>query len=119
MSEPALHPSLLIHYLALGCSIVLTALSQVLLRSGAIRAKNWASSFMNWRSLSGYFLLLIVTQLMVFAMQEIPLRTMAAWNSSTFIVVLLAAWKFLGEKISPRTMVGSAIIVLGIVVFSL
>lgn len=108
-----------LHELSLALSIVITAFSQVLLRLGARNKARIASAVLNLRTILGYAFFLIVVLLMIYAMQEIPLRTATAWNSATYIITPLAAGWLAKDPLNARMFIGSSFIVLGIVVFSL
>lgn len=106
------------HKLALVIGIFLTALSQVLLRSGAQKKPTWLSSFLNVRTVLGYGLFVFVTALNVHALQTIPLRTVTAWISTTYILTPFMAKWLLKEELNASIMAGSVLILVGIVVFS-
>ena len=108
-----------IHELALAASIVITAFSQVMIRLGAMNKARAIASILNVKTALGYGMFVIVVLLMIFAMQEIPLRTAIAWNSLTYVLTPLAARWLLKDPLNPRMLVGSGVIMLGVVVFSL
>lgn len=107
------------HLVALGTAITLTSASQLLLRTGAIRSRNSIMGMVNPWTAGGCTILALVTVLMVFCLQEIPLRTVVAWNSLTFILTLLAARLFLKEPLTRRKVASTILVVCGIVVFTL
>lgn len=104
---------------ALGLSIILTAFAQSLLRLGAMNKTRIISSFLNIRTLSGYFIFGAVVLLMIYAMQKIPMRTVAAWNSITYILTPLVGHWITKDPFYPRMAFGSIVIAVGIVIFSL
>ena len=108
-----------VHAFALGLAILLTSFSQVLLRSGISNAKNILVGFFNPKTVFGYTLFLLVTLLTVFAMQKIPLRTLTAWNSTTYVLTLLLSHWILRENLNRKMILGGFFIIAGIVVFSL
>ncbi len=79
-----------IHEFALFSSIVLTIVSQILLRAGSRQTKGFFGLFANSFVITGYALFPVVVLLVIFAMQGIPLKTIIAWISSTFFLVPLA-----------------------------
>jgi len=106
------------HWIALGAAIILTSISQVLLRSGAKgKAGLNSPSLLNTRILFGYMIFLVVALLMIYAMQEVSLRAASAMNSITFILVPIMAHKFVKDPMNPRIMLGSLTILIGVVVF--
>jgi drug/metabolite transporter (DMT)-like permease len=103
---------------ALGAGIALTVAAQLLLRSGASRGASFLSSFLNPRTTVGYGLFLLTTVLNVFAMRVIDLKTVTAWTALTYVLTPAAAAWVLGEQPSRRTIAGSALVALGILLFS-
>ena len=106
------------HWIALGVAIMLTSISQVLLRAGAKgQISTKTTSFLNSKILLGYLLFFVVVLLMIYSMQKISLRTASALISITYVLVPLMAHKFVGDPINTRIILGSLTIVVGIVVF--
>lgn len=108
-----------LHATALALGVGLTAVSQVLLRSGARGKDRFYASFLNWHTVIGYGLFVLVTMLNVFAMQTIPLKTVTAWVSLTYVVTMLLSRWLLGEELNRYMLAGAGLIVAGIVLFSL
>lgn len=106
------------HVAALALGIVLTAVSQVLLRSGARNKATLVGSFLNLHTIVGYGLFLMVTMLNVYAMQVIPLKTVTAWISMTYVVTMVLSRWLLKEELNGRMLGGAGLIVAGIIVFS-
>lgn len=111
--------SLSSYEVALALSIVLTAVSQLLLRSGARNRKGFLASFLHPKTISGYGLFLVVTLLTTYSMRVLHLRTVTAWSSLAYVIVPFSAAVFLKENLDRRTIAGSILIALGILVFSL
>lgn len=107
------------HGIALALAIVLTAISQLLLRQGAVRGARWMAGFVNPRSVAGYSLFVLVAALNVFALQAIPLRTLTAWTSLTYVLTIGLSHWILKEKLNAGMLAGCGLIMAGIVVFSL
>lgn len=106
------------HWVALCVAIILTSISQVLLRAGAKgKTGTRPTSFLNPKIFFGYLLFFVVVLLMIYSMQEISLRTASALNSITYILVPLMAYKFVNDPINTRIILGSLTIIVGIVVF--
>lgn len=108
-----------LNVLALALSIGLTALSQVLLRQGARNKTGFIATVFNARTCSGYALFLAVVLLMIYALQQIPLRTAMTWTASTYILTPLVAHRLLNDPFSKKMLGGICLIMLGIIVFSL
>lgn len=106
------------HWLALALSIVFTAFSQGLLRRGAKNKKSLRAVFLNFETISGYGLFLIVVLLMIYAMQQIPMRDVIAWNSLTYILTPIAAKWLASDPLNIKMGLGSVLIATGILFFS-
>jgi drug/metabolite transporter (DMT)-like permease len=98
--------------------IVLTGVSQVLLKIGAKQAKNHVSIFINPYTLTAYSLYLLTTLLTVYALRNIPLNMFYASTSLKFIFVAFLSRIVIGEKLNNRKLVAVSLIVVGVVVFS-
>jgi len=107
-----------IHPAALACAILLTAFSQVLLRSGAARGGRWWHGFLNLATAAGYALFVVDTLLMVLALQGLPLKTVVAWNALTFLLTPAAGAVLLREKLNARVLTAGGMIMVGILIFS-
>ena len=102
-----------LNYIALFVAILMTVGSQLLLKIGASKP----GKRLNIPTVSGLIMFGMVTVLMVFALQEILLKTVIALNALSFAAMPMAAKIFLGEEITAKVHVGVATIVLGIAIF--
>jgi multidrug transporter EmrE-like cation transporter len=110
----------LFFYVCAGLSILLTSIAQILLKIGANKKSTNESIYLNRATMSGYGLFLVVTILSVLALKGIELKTFyAAVYALNFILVAIFSWKFLGESLSKKKVVGILLIALGIIVFNL
>ena len=117
MSYP---PYLSLHVLALAAAIILTAVSQVMLRAGAMgKGNSMVAAVFNSKTLIGYLIFLVVILLTIFAMQKIPLKSVSAFNGISYVLVPLMARLFVKDPLNTRMMIGLVMIVFGIVIFSL
>jgi drug/metabolite transporter (DMT)-like permease len=107
-----------LHESALATSILLTPFSQLALRVGARDSTSAIGAILNYRTLLGYFSFTVVVVLAIYALQTIPLRTVTAWDSLTYVLTPVTARLFLKDPLTPATLAGAATIVLGILVFS-
>ena len=105
--------------IALIFSIILTSFSQLLLRVGAKKSNTANVHLFNLYTITGYVLFLGVMLLMIYAMQKIPLRTAIACNSLTYILTPVLAHMCIKDPINKRILLGSLIIMLGILIFLL
>lgn len=106
------------YYAAMALAILLSAFAQVLLKRGAAPGASRRQNFLNRRTLAGYALFGVVTILNMYALQAVDLKTMSAWVSATYVLVMVLSWKVLKEKIDGLTVLGCALIVLGIIIFN-
>ena len=105
------------YYLALYLSVLLTAISQVMMKIAALRGL--ASNRQKFRLVSAYGLLIVALGLNVYGLRAVPLSHMAYILPATFILVPLLSMLFLGEKQGPGFWLGSGFIVAGALVFNL
>lgn len=110
-------PANSLHEAALAAAITLTVISQLLMRMGARHHGRALSGFLNPWTIGGYSLFGAVVLLMVFAMQEITLRSAMAWASLSYTVTPLAAKLLLKDHLNSRMAVGSLVVGLGVLVF--
>ncbi len=102
------------------CSNVVAGISQILLKKSAGRTySSWLRSYLNPYVITSYGLLFGTTILGVLALRYIPLVLSAAFAASGQIIVPLLSYIFLKEKICKKRLIGMAIIVIGIFIFSL
>ena len=105
------------YYLALYLSVLLTAVSQVMMKIAA--SSGLAALRSKLLLTSAYGLLLLALGMNVYGLQSVPLSHMAYILPATFILVPLFSMLFLGEKQGPRFWLGSGLIVAGALVFNL
>jgi drug/metabolite transporter (DMT)-like permease len=90
------------YYAAAALSIILTALSQLLLKVGVGRAVRrsplWI--FINPISLAAYGLLLGVTLLTLYAYQRLPLKLAVLFQPFNYILIGLFSCLFLKERLT-------------------
>lgn len=104
------------------CAVALTGVSQTLLKMGADsggRGNRFIDPYLNFPAITGYSLLLLVTMLTVYALQDLPLKVLYSLTSLNFIIVLGLSAVFLKEEVSRDKIVAIGLIVLGVVVFNL
>jgi len=111
--------NLYIHELALVAAILLTSISQTLLRAGARSKSGSVEIIFNPATMAGYLLFFMVIVLAIFALQAMDLKTVMAWNAATYILTPIISFLFIREPLDRRITAGSAIIVIGLLVFNL
>lgn len=101
-------------------SHVIAAFSQILLKKAANKKYSpWWRSYLNPYVITAYSLFVVTTILTVLAMKHIPLTVSAALGASGQIIVPVMSYFILHEKINKKRLLGMAIIVIGIFIFSL
>ncbi len=105
--------------LALLGAILLTSVSQTLLRAGARNKIKSVDILFNSATLVGYLFFFVVIFLSIFAMQEIDLKTVVAWNATAYVLTPVISRLLIREPLDKRIMSGSAVIVVGLLVFVL
>jgi multidrug transporter EmrE-like cation transporter len=111
--------SLILVFLA----VLLTGISQVLLKIGSAhqgkRRKSFLDAYLNLYTITAYGLLLLVTVISVIALKEIPLKVFYAIASLNLVVVVGLSWGILREPVNKRKLFAVLLIISGIVVFNL
>jgi drug/metabolite transporter (DMT)-like permease len=107
------------HDAALLGSVLLTAVSQAMMRIGARGRKRALHSFLNPVTIAANVCFGIVMLMMIYAMQAIPFRTVMAVSSLVYITTPLAARVLAKEPLTLRMMLGALTITCGIVIFFL
>ena len=109
----------------LGISLMLlsqlvASVSQLLLKLSARKTyKVWWRSYLNLLVVAAYGMFFATTIINVFALKFIPLTLSAALGAAAQTFVAVFSVVFLKENIGKKKLLGLALIVLGIVVFSL
>jgi len=109
------------YYLILIVAVFITAFCQLLLKLGALHGKTRGSlihSYLNPYTIVGYFLMFIVTLLNTYAYKYVELKINVILLPMTFVLVALLSFWVLKENFSKNQVIGSAIILAGIVVFN-
>lgn len=101
-------------------SVLITGISQVLLKIGAQNGKEnkgVLSPYLNLPALTAYGLLLFVSVIAVIALIGIPLKLLCAISSLNFVVVLILSRIILKEKIDSVKIYAVFLIVVGVLIF--
>lgn len=106
------------YYIILALTVVMTSVSQVLMKKGAMES-GFLRLYFNVYTLSGYFLLFCVTLLNLFVLRGVALKMMVVFLPFNYILVLAAAMIVFGEKISYRQYIGSGIVIAGVIIYNL
>lgn len=106
-----------LYYVALYMSVLMTAISQVMMKTAT--AKPLATTRRGLILAVAYGLLLLALGLNVYGLQFVPLSHMAFILPATFVLVPLLSMVVLREKQGLKFWLGSALIVAGAMVFNL
>lgn len=106
------------HWLALFGAVVLSSVSQMLLKKAAqTEYKNVIREYLNPWVISGYVLLAMSTICVIFAFKGVDFKNGPVIESLGFPLVMLLGRIFYGEKLTGNKLIGMALIMLGVVVY--
>lgn len=108
-------------YLAALIAVLLTGISQIILKKGAqkaIHARSLLASYLNWYSLLAYALFVLVTLLSLFAMKRVQVKEMVIFLPLTYLMVPLMSRLFLHERLNKKQWLGIALVIAGIILFN-
>lgn len=107
-------------YLLLSLAVILAAAGQVLLKKGAgSGGLNLVILRLNIWVVLGLFGMVLSMLLNLKALFIVPLRDMAFILPTVYIMVPLFSRLFLKEELNSRIIIGTAILILGIVLFNI
>jgi multidrug transporter EmrE-like cation transporter len=113
---------MILSYMLLFLAILLTGISQVLLKTGSSRNGEGRfrafSMYLNAPTLTAYGLLLVTTVISVIVLREIPLKVFYAIASLNFLVVAGLSYWLLKERVDREMIFALALIVAGVLVFN-
>ena len=101
-------------------SVLISSISQIMLKKSA--DKEYASKikeYLNPLVFFAYVLFFVSTLVTVFAYSRLPLSLGPILESSGYVYVTVLGFLFLKERLNKKRMAGMALIILGIIVFSL
>lgn len=106
--------------LLLGISALIASISQILLKHSATKTyENHIKEYVNPWVISGYFLLFATTIINLFAYKKIEYKYGAIMETLAFVFVIFFSRILFQEKITKKKLLGSVLILAGIVVFNL
>ena len=95
---------------------LLSAFSQLLLKRAADDPRHTGIRFyLNWQVILAYGLFFGCMLLNVIALRTLDLSVAGVLEASGYLYVMLLSWLILKEKLTPRKLIGNALIVVGIV----
>lgn len=101
------------------CGCAVSAFSQILLKKSANKPHNgfW-DQYLNKFVISGYILLLVTTLLSIWAYSGMSYKYGPPLESIGFIIITVLSALILKEKITKKKIVGVALIIAGILIFT-
>ena len=99
-------------------SVVLASLAQMLLKKATfINYENKIREYLNVYVISGYGLMFISSLLSVLAFKGLDYKFASVIDSFGYILVLVLSYLFFKEKLTKNKIIGSSIILIGIIIF--
>lgn len=108
------------YYLIAFGAVLLTAVSQILMKLGARSAESvtWRL-YLNGYTLTAYASLVMVTLLNLYAFRHIPLKAAVVLLPLTLVLVVFFSVLLLHERLTRQQIVGSIVILFGLAIFNL
>ena len=111
----------MIPYLMIGFfSVLVSCISQTLLKKASMKEhKSFAEEYLNFPVITAYALFFASTLLTMLAYKKLPLSMSPAFESSSYIFVTIFGVTIFKEKITRRKLLALALILAGILIFTL
>ena len=101
-------------------SVLISAISQLLLKKSALeKHESLSKEYLNPRVILAYGLFVGCTLLTVFAYKGVPLSLVPLLEATGYIYIAIISSLFLDEKITNRKLLGNALIIAGIIIFTI
>ena len=112
--------TLIIYSLILLFSVFVSSASQILLKkSAAIKYSSKIREYLNPYVIIGYALFFGCTIISMYALRVVPLSMSPVLESCGYVFVAALSFAFLKEKFTKRQLIGTILIIIGVVVYSL
>ncbi|MBP1991136.1 EamA family transporter [Paenibacillus eucommiae] len=105
--------------------VILNGMCQIVLKISANKSKLYSKSSMRIKILHVYSLMLLgysgfisITILTTYILKFLPLKTMTIIMSFNYVVTILLAIIILKEKVTKNKLVGTFIIIIGVLVYN-
>lgn len=100
--------------------IFISAISQVMLKKAAQKEyKSVIEEYMNPLVIFAYSLFVVATFMTIFAYKVVPLSMGAIFECTGYIYVTLFGIKIFHEKVNKKKIIALAVILIGIIIYSL
>ena len=111
---------LIVYSLILLFSVFVSSVSQILLKKSAgIKYSSKIREYLNPYVIIGYTLFFGCTIISMYALKVVPLSMSPVLESCGYIFVALISYIFLKEKLTKKQLLGTALIILGVIIYSL
>ena len=101
-------------------SVLIADISQIILKKAALKTYDkWYLSYLNGPVIFAYFLFFLSTICSMIALRKLPLSLSPMWQSMGQIFVALLSFFILKEKLTKKKIIGIAVIIIGLFIFSL
>ena len=100
-------------------SVLLSSISQIILKKSAGKVyPNVIREYLNVRVICAYSLFFVSTLLTMLSYTRVPLSLGALLEAVGYIYILVLSLIFLREKITLRAVIGSFLIICGIIIYN-
>jgi len=106
-------------YIYVALCVLLTGIGQLFLKLGSRNKQSLMGMYMNPYTLSGYFILFIVTIFSVLALRGIELKTFYAFMALNYVAITLLSIIILKEALSKNRTIAIILVFFGVIVFNL
>ena len=101
-------------------ALLIAAFAQIILkRAAAVKHQSSVEDYLNTQVIAAYTLMLITTFITIYSYKVLPLSLGAVIGSMSYIYVTALSVRLLNEKITRRKIFALALIVVGVIIFSL
>lgn len=102
------------------CSVFIASVSQIILKtSSGVKYDNFIKEYLNPRVIIAYSLFFGTTFISLYAYKGLPLSMGPILEATGYIWVALLSFLILKEKVTKTKMIGLAVIITGIVIYSM
>lgn len=111
----------MIPYLLIGFfSVFVSCVSQTVLKKAALKEhKNFVEEYLNFPVIAAYAMFFGSTLLTMLAYKKLPLSMSPAFESSSYIFVTIFGVTLFNEKLTKKKLIALALILSGIIIFTL
>lgn len=111
---------ILLYSMVMILSVFISSISQIILKKSALKTyDSHLGEYANLYVIIAYGIFFCSTFITIYALKYVPLSMAPILESTGYIFIVILSRIFLNEYISKRKLIGMAIILLGIAVFSI